>query len=55
MEQFIGLTLAVMTFVLGMAILSHHMAGGGWIRTSNLQSILGHKLVHTPRVQDQAD
>ena len=24
MEQFIGLTLAVMTFVLGMAILSHH-------------------------------
>ena len=24
MEQFIGLMLAVMTFVLGMAILSHH-------------------------------
>ncbi len=24
MEQFIGLTLAVMVFVLGMAILSHH-------------------------------
>ena len=24
MEQFIGLTLAVMTFVLGMAILSYH-------------------------------